>query len=162
MNPRPLLILAGLLMIGFGLAIGMGWIRDDTDPARALAPERVAEKRDQYRSERLWWVALVDGVKEDGPHEVYVRIFDSGGKLALCGYLPMRDGLSRQALQWLEQARLEIAGLRLSARFIAAREANAPPAGLLAGCIITERAFEAQLTAAKIDFTGQPLIQSRK
>lgn len=162
MNPRPLLILAGILMVGFGLAIGMGWIRDDTDPTRTLAPERVADKRDQYRSERLWWVALVDGVKEDGPHEVLVRVFDSGGKLALCGYLPMRDGLSQQAQQWLDQAKLEIAGLRVAAKFIPARNVSLPAAELQAGCVVTERAFAPVLADAKIDFTGQPLIQSRK
>lgn len=162
MNPRSWLTLAAVLIVGFGVAIGTGWIRDSTEPTTKLPSPRVGQDFAEYRSERLWSVALVDGVKEDGPHEVFIKRYAREGKLALCGYLLRRDFNSERALRWLEQAKLEIAGHRFSAGFIAGQKPGFSPGDAQAGCIATEISFDPALLAAKIEFTGVPVIESRK
>lgn len=153
---KPLLLFA-VIAAGFLLAWRMGWIKDDAQPSAFAGLVRVDDDFANYRRETFRWTILRGSDRHDGEHEVFVKVFERDGRLALCGYLLVRGGLSLMAHDWLQEARLELGGYRFRTRFINAQQPGFSPGDASAGCIITQLAFDPDLRGAPISFSGPPV-----
>jgi hypothetical protein len=135
--PRWAILLAGALLLAFGFAVHMGWLRD---PSLAKADyvggiDVSAADAKVYRAVPFEWRVTSNAGSFSGNDTAYVRIDNSGERPVVCGWLRLdKGGNSIRATRWLSEARLVAGDLKLTALFIAPVE-KAPGDGLTAGCL---------------------------
>jgi hypothetical protein len=135
--PRWAILLAGALLLAFGFAVHMGWLRD---PSLAKADyvggiDVSAADAKVYRAVPFEWRVTSNAGSFSGNDTAYVRIDNSGERPVVCGWLRLdKGGNSIRATRWLSEAHLVAGDLKLTALFIAPVE-KAPGDGLTAGCL---------------------------
>jgi hypothetical protein len=135
--PRWLILLLGLGLVLFGVAVHMGWLRD---PSLAKADytgtiDVSAEDAKLYRPVPFEWRVTSNAGSFTGNDIAHVRIDDSGERTLLCGWLRLdKGGNSIRATRWLSEARLLVGDLKVTALFIAPVD-KTPGDGLNAGCL---------------------------
>jgi hypothetical protein len=142
--PRWAVLVFGVGLLVFGLAVSQGWIRDPTVAKSDYVGtiDVSAEDAKLYRAVPFEWHVNSQTGGTKGNDTAYVRIDPSGERALLCGWLRLdKGGASIRATRWLSEARLKVGGIRVSALFIAPTEK--PPGdpsaalgtgGLNAGC----------------------------
>ena len=149
------IVVAAIVLALVAVAWAMGWIRRDTVRTEWLGLQRVDSDFDSYRTVEFAWSLIRAGVAESGRHEAYLKVHDAGGRLALCGYMLMRHGgQSQNAMRWLADARVNIAGHAFSARFINAAPPGFSPADAQAGCVVSAVPWDPAFAAAPVTFSG--------
>lgn len=135
--PRWAILLAGALLLAFGVAVHMGWLRD---PALAKADyvgsiDVSAADAKLYRPVPFEWRVTSNAGSFSGTDTAYVRIDNSGERPVICGWIRLENaGNSIRATRWLSEARLVAGDQKFTALFIAPVE-KAPGDGLAAGCL---------------------------
>ena len=135
--PRWLILLLGVGLVLFGVAVHMGWLRD---PSLARADyigtiDVSAEDAKLYRAVPFEWRVTSNAGSFTGNDAAYVRTDNSGERTVLCGRLRLdKAGASIRATRWLSEARLAVGDLKVTALFIAPVE-KTPGDGLNAGCL---------------------------
>jgi hypothetical protein len=135
--PRWLILLLGLGLVLFGVAVHMGWLRD---PSLAKADyigtiDVSVEDAKLYRPVLLEWRVTSNAGSFSGTDTAHVRIDNSGERTVLCGWLRLdKGGNSIRATRWLSEARLIVGDLKATALFIAPVD-KTPGDGLNAGCL---------------------------
>lgn len=135
--PRWAILLAGALLLVFGVAVHMGWLRD---PSLAKSDyvgtiDVSADDAKLYRPVPFEWRVTSNAGSFSGSDTAWVRIDPSGERTVVCGWLKLdKGGNSIRATRWLSEARLIAGDLKLTALFIAPVE-KAPGDGLNAGCL---------------------------
>lgn len=135
--PRWAILLAGALLLAFGIAVHMGWLRD---PSLAKSDyvgtiDVSAADAKLYRPVPFEWRVTSNAGSFSGSDTAWVRIDPSGERTVVCGWLKLdKGGTSIRAARWLSEARLIAGDLKLTALFIAPVE-KAPGDGLNAGCL---------------------------
>ena len=135
--PRWAMLLAGALLLAFGVAVHMGWLRDPSlaksDYAGTI--DVSADDAKLYRPVPFEWRVTSNAGSFSGSDTAWVRIDPSGERTVVCGWLKLdKGGNSIRATRWLSEARLIAGDLKLTALFIAPVE-KAPGEGLNAGCL---------------------------
>ena len=135
--PRWVILLLGLGLVLFGVAVHMGWLRD---PALARSDyigtiDVSAADAKLYRAVPFEWQVTSPAGTFKGSDSAHVRIDPSGERAVLCGWLRLdKGGTSIRATRWLIEARLTVGSIKVSALFIAPAD-KAPGDGLNAGCV---------------------------
>ena len=135
--PRWVILLAFVVLVLFGIAVHMGWLRD---PSLAKADyvgsiDVSAEDAKLYRAVPFEWRVTSNAGSFTGNDTAWVRIDNSGERPTVCGWLKLdKGGNSIRATRWLSEARLLVGDMKLSALFIAPVD-KAPGDGLAAGCL---------------------------
>ena len=156
--PRWVILLLGVGLILFGVAVHMGWLRD---PSLARADyvgtiDVSAEDAKLYRAVPFEWRVTSNAGSFSGTDTAHVRIDDSGERPVLCGWLRLdKGGASIRATRWLSEARLAVGDLKVTALFIAPVE-KAPGDGLNAGCLRIDEPVRPP-TDAPLKLEGNPV-----
>jgi hypothetical protein len=156
--PRWLILLLGVGLILFGIAVHMGWLRD---PALARADyigtiDVSAEDAKLYRAVPFEWRVTSNAGSFTGNDTAHVRIDDSGERPVLCGWLRLdKAGASIRATRWLSEARLIVGDLKVTALFIAPVD-KTPGDGLNAGCLRIDEPVRPP-TDAPLTLEGTPV-----
>ena len=135
--PRWAILLAGALLLAFGFAVHMGWLRD---PSLAKSDyvgtiDVSADDARLYRPVPFEWRVTSNAGSFTGTDTAFIRIDPSGERTVICGWLKLdKAGNSIRATRWLSEAHLIAGDLKLTALFIAPVE-KAPGDGLNAGCL---------------------------
>jgi hypothetical protein len=144
--PRWAILMFGVGLLLFGLAVSQGWIRD----ASVAKSDYVgtidvsAEDAKLYRPVSFEWQVNSQTGSARGTDTAYVRVDPSGERAVLCGWLKLdKGGASIRATRWLSEARLKVGDILVSAMFIAPTD-KPPGDGLNAGCA---RLFDDKPTA---------------
>ena len=156
--PRWLILLLGVGLVLFGIAVHMGWLRD---PSLARSDyigtiDVSADDAKLYRALPFEWRVTSNAGSFTGNDTAHVRIDNSGERTVLCGWLRLdKGGTSIRATRWLSEARLVVGELKVTALFIAPVD-KTPGDGLNAGCLrIDEPARPA--TDAPLQLEGTPV-----
>jgi hypothetical protein len=156
--PRWAILLLGLGLVLFGVAVHMGWLRD---PSLARADyvgtiDVSAEDAKLYRAVPFEWRVTSNAGSFTGTDTAFVRIDSSGERTVLCGWLRLdKAGASIRATRWLSEARLAVGDLKVTALFIAPVE-KAPGDGLNAGCLRLDEPVRPP-TDASLKLEGNPV-----
>ena len=156
--PRWLILLLGVGLIAFGIAVSQGWIRD---PSLAKADyigttDVSTEEARLYRAVPFEWRVNSNAGSFKGDDTAYVRIDASGERTVLCGWVRLdKGGASIRATRWLSEARLVAGDLKLTALFIAPVEKTAGD-GLNAGCLRLDDGLKLAADAA-MTLEGPPV-----
>ena len=135
--PRWAILLAGALLLAFGFAVHMGWLRDPSVAKSDYVGTIDVSAGDArlYRPVPFEWRVTSDAGSFTGTDTAWVRIDPSGERTVVCGWISLdKAGNSIRATRWLSEARLIAGDFKLTALFIAPVE-KAPGDGLNAGCL---------------------------
>lgn len=134
--PRWAILVFGVGLLLFGLAVSQGWIRD-TSVAKSDYVGTIdvsAEDAKLYRPVPFEWLVNSQTGGAKGTDTAYIRIDPSGERAVICGWLRLdKGGASIRATRWLSEARLKVGDILVSALFIAPTD-KPPGDGLNAGC----------------------------
>jgi hypothetical protein len=126
----------GAVLVLFGIAVWLGWLRDPTVAKSDYVGTIDVSPQDArlYRPVPFDWVIDSKSGSIKGSDTAYVRIDTSGELPLICGWLRLdKAGASIRATRWLSEARLKVGNIQVAALFIA--PADKPPGdGLNAGC----------------------------
>jgi hypothetical protein len=121
--PRWVIVVFGVGLLVFGLAVSQGWIRDPSVAKSDYVGTIDVSANDArlYRPVAFeWTVNNSQSGTTKGIDTAYVRIDPSGERAVLCGWLKLdKGGASIRATRWLSEARLKVGDIRVSALFIA-------------------------------------------
>lgn len=134
--PRWAIPVVGAVLVLFGIAVWLGWLRDPTVAKSDYVGTIDVSPQDArlYRPVPFDWVIDSKSGSIKGSDTAYVRIDTSGELPLICGWLRLdKAGASIRATRWLSEARLKVGNIQVAALFIA--PADKPPGdGLNAGC----------------------------
>jgi hypothetical protein len=142
--PRWAIPIVGAVVVLFGVAVWLGWLRDPTVAKSDYVGTIDVSAQDArlYRPVPFDWAIDSKSGSIKGSDTAYVRIDSSGELPLICGWLRLdpsaslgagKAGASIRATRWLSEARLKVGDIRVAALFIA--PADKPPGdGLNAGC----------------------------
>ena len=134
--PRWAIPVIGAVLVLFGVAVWLGWLRDPTVAKSDYVGTIDVSAQDArlYRPVPFDWVVDSKSGSIKGSDTAYVRIDTSGELPLICGWLRLDNaGASIRATRWLSEARLKVGDILVAALFIA--PADKPPGdGLNAGC----------------------------
>jgi hypothetical protein len=134
--PRWAIPVIGAVLVLFGIAVWLGWLRDPTVAKSDYVGTIDVSPQDArlYRPVPFDWVIDSKSGSIKGSDTAYVRIDTSGELPLICGWLRLdKAGASIRATRWLSEARLKVGDIQVAALFIA--PADKPPGdGLNAGC----------------------------
>jgi hypothetical protein len=156
--PRWAILLLGAVLVLFGFAVHMGWLRD---PSLAKADyvgniDVSAADAKLYRAVPFEWRVSSNAGSFTGTDTAHVRIDSSGERTVICGWLRLdKGGASIRATRWLSEARLIVDELKVTALFIAPVE-KAPGDGLNAGCLRLDEPVK-PATDAPLKLEGNPV-----
>lgn len=156
--PRWMILLLGVGLVLFAVAVHMGWLRD---PALARADyigtiDVSAADARLYRAVPFEWRVTGNAGSFTGTDTAHVRVDDSGERPVLCGWLRLdKAGASIRATRWLSEARLAVGDLKVTALFIAPVE-KTPGDGLNAGCLRIDEPVRPP-TDAPLKLEGNPV-----
>jgi len=156
--PRWAMLLAGALLLAFGVAVHMGWLRD---PSLAKADyvgtiDVSADDAKLYRPVPFEWRVTSNAGSFSGSDTAWVRIDPSGERPTICGWIRLdKGGNSIRATRWLSEARLLAGDMKLTALFIAPVD-KAPGDGLTAGCLRIDEPTR-PATDAPLKLEGSPV-----
>jgi hypothetical protein len=134
--PRWMILVLGVVLIGFGVASSLGWLQDPSLTRSDFIGtiDVSADEAKNYRAVPFEWTVNSQQGTHKGKDTAFVKVDPSGEVAVLCGYLRlMNQGTSLRAARWLSEARLIVGDVKVSALFIA--PVDKPPGdGMNAGC----------------------------